>query len=133
MLGEAAGTWQAQLVGKQEALHKLRDALILNSLQLLANTSHSPSMLCFAVQVLEGLQAQLAGKQEALHKLGDALALLDFLQSLAHAASLSDEVYSRPSISHTGKPNRSAMEMKQEFELHQRCRAVCHRWRMLPA
>jgi hypothetical protein len=56
------------------------------------------------MQVLEGLQARLAEKQEALHKLGDALALLDMLQSLAHAASFSREDYCRPTISKTGVP-----------------------------
>ena len=55
-----------------------------------------------AAQVLEGLQARLAGQQEALHRLGDALALLDMLQSLAHAASLAPEDYCRPSVSKTG-------------------------------
>jgi DNA mismatch repair ATPase MutS len=54
------------------------------------------------MQVLEGLQERLAGKQEALHKLGDALALLDMLQSLAQAASLSAEDYCRPKVSQAG-------------------------------
>jgi DNA mismatch repair ATPase MutS len=70
-------------------------------------SSKSAACECIPVsQVLEGLQARLAGRQEALHRLGDALALLDMLQSLAHAASLAPEDYCRPSISKSGAPVR---------------------------
>ncbi len=52
--------------------------------------------------MLERLQATVCGRLGVLHKLIDAVALLDMLQSLAHAVGLSDEEYSRPSVSESG-------------------------------
>lgn len=53
--------------------------------------------------MLERLQATVCSKLEALHKLIDNVALLDLLQSLAHAVSLSDEEYTRPVVSESGE------------------------------